>query len=58
MGERKKIIDKKQAVYDKEVAVRCKADKENLLRLKNRAKALKTEHTRLKKEVLKEAQIV
>ena len=41
-----------------QVVLKCRTDKEILIKLKQQAKNLKEEHRRLKKQVLKEAQVV
>jgi len=58
LAERKKIIDTKQKIQADQLVSKCKADKEILVKLKHQAENLKEEHRRLKKQVLKEAQVV
>ena len=45
-------------MFDEQISVKCQSDKETLVRLKHQAKNLKTQHCHLKKQVLKEAQLV
>ena len=54
LAERTKIIDTKQKIQADQLVLKCKADKEILVKLKQQAENLKEEHRRLKKQVLKE----
>ena len=58
LAERKIITEKKQKMHDEHDILKCQSDKEMLVKLKHQAKHLKEEHRKLKKEVLKEAQVV
>lgn len=58
LAERRKQVEAAQKAYDEQAVQKCQNDKDMLSRLKNSVKTLRQEHQALKKQVLKQAELV